>query len=55
MKEADTMESKIPVVPDPETVKQPIVPTIPAPIPIRMPHPQQVKQEHHRKESRGKP
>lgn len=46
MKGADFVESKIPVVPDPETVKPPIVPTIPAPVPIRMPQPQQVKQEH---------
>lgn len=48
------MESKIPVIPDPETVKPPTVPTIPAPVPIRMPIPQQDKQDHHGSKSKIK-
>jgi hypothetical protein len=54
MKEVDFMDSKITIVPDSETVKPPIVPTIPAPVPIPMPHPQQVKKGHHGKKSKDK-
>jgi hypothetical protein len=43
LKEADFTSSKMPVVPDPETVRPPLAPTVPAPVPIPMPHPEQVK------------
>lgn len=43
VKEVDFMDKKIPVVPDPETVKPPLVPTIPAPVPIPMPRPERAE------------
>lgn len=48
------MSSKIPVIPDPETVRPPLVPTIPSPVPIPMPRPEQVKPDNQYKKTKGK-
>lgn len=39
-KEAENMKNEnVPIIPDPNSVTPAVLPTIPAPIPISMPHP----------------